>query len=316
MTKFNPNTQRGAASAINIDLGPLTELQGRWVGEANMGWNVISVPSVDGFAFEVIPYREELTFTPVVVALNRGPIDANKQQEDQFITGLMYEQLIYSTCKTEYCKSRGFGELIDGKPNVIHAETGFFLYVHNFHEDFPIARLATVPHGNSVLALGTFETKVPPTNDFFDKVSVLPTRVDGRQLPLDYHDKITRQPQFPNVFDQLNPNSFLRSTLGNSKIQRMTTLKMSTKNESGGILNIPFIQHNINTTFMDAIFWIETLETDDGRQKLQLQYSQSINLVFPSGGTTTQINWPHVTISTLQKVDDTIAVETAFRAYE
>ncbi|RYY90721.1 MAG: hypothetical protein EOO15_01395 [Chitinophagaceae bacterium] len=317
--RFGPGIEviKSDEQAEGIDLGPLALLKGRWVGAPNMGWNVITVPAPNAFAVEVIPYREEFTFTPVVVALNRGPIDAERQQQTQTVTGLVYEQVVYSTCTTDYCAERGFSEFnADGSPNVIHAETGLFLYAQNYDGGFSIARLATVPHGNSVLALGNAQTGKPANNDFFQPVSIMPTTVDGSMFPgFDYTDSLKRQ-QFPGVFDQTNPNSFLRSTLGDSVIQNMTTLVMSTRNGTGGILNIPFIQSNVNANFMDAIFWIQELAgAPDTEPTLQLQYTQTINLLFPSGGTTKpQINWPHVTIGTLQKVDDKITSLKAFQS--
>lgn len=317
--RFGPGIEviRNDEQADSIDLGPLTLLKGRWEGQANMGWNVITVPGKQGFVIEVVPYKEELTFTPVVVALNRGPL-VDGEQQTQTITGLIYEQVITSTCTTDRCNSRGLGATnADGSPNIIHAETGLFLYMQDFGGDFSIARLATVPHGNSVLALGNASNFVPANNDFFPEASILPTTVDGSQFPgFDYTTLFGAQ-QFPDEFDQTNPNSFLQKTLGDAKITNMTTIQLSTKNGTGGILNIPFIQQNINTDFMTAIFWIEELANPSGPvgANLQLQYTQTINLVFPSGGTTKpMINWPHVTIATLQKVDDKVSALKAFQS--
>jgi len=102
----------------------------------------------------------------------------------------------------------------------------------------------------------------------------------------------------------LNPNEFLVKELGNQKITAMTTLVMSTSNgkNGGGILNIPFIQQNVDATLMDSKFWIETIE---GQPELQLQYSQTIDLVFPPTGSLAPISWPHITVASLKKVSDT-----------
>jgi hypothetical protein len=77
---------------------------------------------------------------------------------------------------------------------------------------------------------------------------------------------------------------------------------MSTKNKSGGILNIPYIENNIKATDMEAIFWIQQIA---GLDSLQLQYTQTINLVFPGIGITGKpipVIWPHITVNTLRKV--------------
>ena len=51
---------------------------------------------------------------------------------------------------------------------------------------------------------------------------------------------------------------------------------------------------------MNATFWLETIT--GGSETELLQYSQTINLVFPPVGTSTPVNWPHITISTLKRV--------------
>ena len=299
------------AEADAVDLGPLAQLQGSWAGAAFMGWNVIAVPGplVDGgpggFILEVIPYKETLKFTPVVVAGNRG-IYTDNQQAEQQITGLMYEQIITSVCDTDVCRKMGFPPETE-----IHAETGLLLYVKECvlsdgtadcgDAEFSIARLATVPHGNSVLALGTANTSTPVDNNFFGVASTMPVPVNsGEQFTLAYTDPYTRVPQFEQ-FNQRDPNTFLQGTLGDAKITSMTTLNMSTKNQTGGILNIPFIKTDVQTMDMSATFWIQQIE---GSDTLQLQYTQTIDLKFPGHGRNgiIPVIWPHITINTLQKV--------------
>ena len=303
-----------AAEAAQVNLGPLAQLQGKWKSKdvkpalIASGWNVISVPGpinppppppakLDGFVLEVIPYTEELTFCPVVTAGNRGPFAADGSTEnDQSITGLLYEQIIKSACPgNKPCTQRGF-------PNgsVIHAERGLFLFVTNFNNNFDIARLSVIPHGNSVLALGQSFVGPPANNQFPGTASTLPTTLNGTPIP-GYGDDQFNGEQFNGIFEQKNPNSFLIGELGNQKITNMTTLVFDTKNPNGGILNIPFIAQNINATTLHAIFWIEQIQ---GQQQLQLQYTQTIGLVFPPTGTLTPVIWPHVTINTLIKIAD------------
>jgi hypothetical protein len=281
-----------ASEAKSVDLGPLNNLKGTWTGAPFMGWNVISVPGPkpDGFILEVIPYEETLSFTPVVSAGNRGPFVKGKEQ-NQVITGLLYEQTITSVCGTSFCKERGFK-----KGTIIHAERGMFLNVQNFNEGFNVARLSTIPHGNSLLALGKSSAAVPKNNNFFGSTSSLPFPVG-----LGYGEDQFLHAQFKE-FNQVDPNTFLRKTLGDQKVLAMTTLNFSTKN-NGGILNIPFIEQHINTTMFDATFWVQKIKgsTPGQRDFMQLQYTQTINLVFPATGDPAMINWPHVTINTLTK---------------
>lgn len=307
LNKFGMGARFIPASELDeIDLGPLKGLVGEWESvvlpnnEAS-GWNVISVPAATSFTFEVIPYKENLKFSAVAVeAGNRGPI-INGNAFDQQITGLFYEQQIISVCDTEFCDQRGFKA-----GTVIHAETGLFLYLNNYSSGLDIARLGTVPHGNALLALGTANTSTNPGTEFFPVADAKAFNLDkGTRVRLGYNDKITRVIQFPN-FDQVFPNTFLESTLkqivGSGTLTNMTTLDMSTSNPNatGGILNIPFIQSNVKATAMDATFWLEQIT--GGSESELLQYSQTINLVFPMGGDITPIVWPHITISTLKRM--------------
>jgi len=276
------------AAAAQTDFGPLTQLQGTWKGAPKQGWNVIAVPGPVDFTLEVIPYEETLTFSPAVIAGNRGPFSGG-QEEVQSVTGFLYEQVITSACDTDLCKKMGFPS-----GTQIHAETGLFLYLANDAAGFSIARLSTIPHGNSLLALGNGTDTSSPSN-FIPNNTVTPFPIPAGYDETQYPDQ-----QFPGVFDQENPNSFLQGVIANQKIASVTTLDFSTKNATGGVLNIPFLKTNVAATQVDATFWIETL----GDGSLQLQYSQSILLAFPPTGSTAIINWPHVTVNTLQKMSD------------
>lgn len=273
--------------AAQVNFGPLTQLQGTWKGQPMQGWNVIAVPGPKDFILEVIPYEETLTFSPAAIAGNRGPF-TNGQENTQNVTGFLYQQIITSACDSDLCKQRGFPSGTE-----IHAETGLFLYLENDNEGFNIARLSTIPHGNSVLALGNGAASTT-LQDFIpdNTVSPHPNPMFG------YDEEQYPSLQFPQ-FNQQNPNSFLQGVLKAQTLTALTTLDFSTQNATGGILNIPFIQSNINATFLDATFWIETLADNS----LQLQYTQTINLAFPpTDFPKVMVNWPHVTVNTLQKV--------------
>ena len=286
-----------AEQAANVNLGPLTQLQGSWEGSS--GWNVIAVPgsntgssSLDNsFVLEVIPYKETLSFSPVVVASNRGPF-VDGGEEIQSIVGLMYQQSIISTCTAESCIKRGFAANTE-----IHAETGLFLLLNDnllgATTEYNIARLSTIPHGNALLALGTSSVTKNPGNSFIPAISSLPFPVPGPGYA-DFYT--TPNTDFPG-FITSDPNDMLTKAIAGNDITSMTVLDLSTTNGTGGILNIPFIQTNINATQMAATFWIE--ELSDGTT--QLQYSQNIFLKFPPTGSTTMITWPHITVNTLQK---------------
>lgn len=309
----------------DAQLGPLKELTGKWVGAPNDGWNIISIPAKGGFRFEVTPFSETLTFNPniFVDAGNVGPV-LNGEENNQQLYGLMYEQVVNSSCTPIVPKPEPTtlpnGAVIpanfervckfeDGA--TIHAETGFFLNITNFTSNLNIARLSTIPHGNSVLQLGqSHESSGDINNNFIDAASVLPTGLDGNKLSssVGYGLDQILEPRFPDFpgFSQLDPNSALRSMLKGKKILEMTTLVLSTEFDKAGILNIPFLQHNVEATKMTAIFWIQKIqgEGEGGDKKpdfWQLQYTQTIDLVFPIPGNPTPIIWPHVTVNTLRK---------------
>lgn len=283
-----------AAAIQSIDLGPLAQLVGTWTSPQSpaQGWNVIAVPGPGGsggtFILEVIPYMERLTFSPVVVAMNRGRFSGGTEAV-QNIAGLMYEQVITSVCETPFCAQRGFSS-----GTQIHAETGLFLYLQNgADQNANIARLATIPHGNAVLALGSASTQNTNIgNDFIPDISAIPFPEPGFDYDQQYQQNTP--PIFEN-FNKINPNNFLQKTISSQSFTALTTINMSTANNGGGILNVPFVTQNTNATNMTASFWIETLS--DG--SLQLQYSQNITLQFPPTGNAMMVSWPHITINTL-----------------
>ncbi|MBR7800275.1 heme-binding protein [Undibacterium fentianense] len=283
-------------------LGPLAGLVGTWQSQSGAGWNVIAVPATfpseqndQGFCLEVIPYLETLRFqAAVIVAGNRGPVVGGVQQ-DQVITGLIYEQTITSDCATDFCAQRGFP-----KGSEIHKETGMFLNIPNLNGGFDIGRLSIIPHGNSVLALGNaFVNDDGPVSIPFGTASIAPI---GGNLGYAEGPQFT-VPQFPE-FNQSNPNSVLSDAVKNQILNKVTTLVLSTNNATGGILNIPFIQNNVNAVSMDCIFWIEEVQDGDA-SFMQLQYTQTVNLVFPRSNDPqkTPITWPHVDVNTMRKLD-------------
>ena len=315
LNKFGMGARFIPASQLDeVDLGPLKQLVGEWetvvlppvagtTAPTPAGWNVISVPNKEkGFIFEVIPYKENLKFSAVAVeAGNRGPI-LNGNAFDQQITGLFYEQQIISVCDTDFCNARGFAN-----GTVIHAETGLFLYITNYNSGLNLARLGTVPHGNSLMALGKNIESTDPGTTFFPSVSPVAFNLDGSAPGgFGYNENIILAPQFTE-FNQVEPNSFLQSTLqqivgATGSVTAMTTLDLTTKNPdaTGGILNIPFIESNVRATTMDVTYWLETIT--GGSETELLQYSQTVNLVFPITGSVTPIVWPHISISTLKRM--------------
>ena len=180
----------------------------------------------------------------------------------------------------------------------LHIEPGIWLSVPATsapQAEASIVRLATVPHGNSLLAQGKgFTVEGGPQ---IEPVSSTPTKVDGEPLKdFGYLDPFLNA-QLPAGIPQgavANPNVVLTEAIKGQNITETVVLVISTQ-PSGGIENIPFLVENANAISMNAIFWIETVQLEGGGTLLQLQYTQTVVLQFE------EINWPHILVGTLLK---------------
>jgi hypothetical protein len=273
-----PATLRFGGTPHQTDdiFGPLSGLIGTWTG--NKGWNLVAVPQqgTRGFVLLVAPYFETLTITPLSTPTpNRG------EEIIQQVPTLMYSLNIHDSTNG----------------SLLHAENGTWLLLPDCPSGFSIARQASVPHGDSVLALGssTVTQGAPQIPD----ISTEP--ITGPGGPPGYADAYLT-PVPPN-FNKINPNETLRAESQGQTILESTNIFVSTANQ-GGISNIPFITKNANTTNFEASFWIEkVLNPHTNQTFLQLQYSQTSIIEFlPQFDNPEQlIQWPHVNINTLVK---------------
>ncbi|WP_254560646.1 heme-binding protein [Dyadobacter diqingensis] len=265
----------GEVSETTSMFGPLTDLIGTWVG--NKGWNLVAVPNQKGgFLLLVQPYTETLTITPLSTPTPNRGTDIIQQ-----VPTLLYSLSVHSN--------------VDG--SLLHAENGTWLLLPNCPSDFSIARQASVPHGDSLLALGgSSVTAGPPP---IQPISTLPITGPG-QMPFGYTDPYLVPMQ---GFNKINPNATLLDAISGQTIISSTNISVSTANQ-GGISNIPFITKNANTTSFEAIFWIETVQNPTtGGTFLQLQYSQTsmIEFIPQFHDPSKLIQWPHVNINTMVK---------------
>lgn len=263
-----------------INFGNLAGLVGNWQG-AN-GFNMIAVPNQKGdFELLVAPYTESLTVAAVQATTpNRGLIVIENIPTLQYTT-----------------------TIVDSTTNgLMHVECGFW-ELAGFPErnnGFDIFRIASVPHGNAVEAMGVSSvTNGRPVID--PCLSGLPV---GDLPDLNgYTDPYI----FPSPgFSASTPNETLIKYLDDQEangqtVTKTVTLHVSTRNK-GGINNIASLRTNAKPTQFDATFWIETVEdASTGESFQQLQYSQRIMIEFPiqsdlSGQT---IVWPHINVNTL-----------------
>ncbi|MGB6164929.1 MAG: heme-binding protein [Pseudonocardiaceae bacterium] len=297
---INFDFRRGLSLAgVTDSLGLLADLAGTWIGT---GFNLISLPDFDSMPPSTgpAPFRlklnatvEILEFTPVGAAVpNRGATQGSSGQKDINIFALRYLQRITDAVTHE----------------PLHIEPGLWLNVPK--TEFPallptVVRQGTIPHGNSLLAVGTAFpslTGLPRIDD----VDSTPTKNPNTPPPLTaaYLAPFVNPPLPPGF--QLpfvkNPNLALRQAISGQKIIKTVVLLISTTApqgapaaQVGGIVNMPFDITNANATRLDAVFWIETVQQSDGSTFLQLQYTQTVILNFLA------VDWPHISVATLVK---------------
>jgi hypothetical protein len=299
-------------------LGPLKQLPGTWLGVGH-GWNMIALPfDSAGLNYRLLlnQYDEHLNFTFVDSKVpNRGISAGTHKQTDQSLVALDYEQVIHQVAVADQPPSNVTGS----SGLAIHHEPGLFLQMTNQTDgDVDIARLATVPHGDAALALGSsssVEHGVAPipavkglpigSGSTIDDPYLQPYRF-FRDQP--FKGTVTAQ-DFPG-FNPVEPQRLLELANTGITAKQTTVLTLDTTTSTGGIHNAPFVVTHANAVAMKATFWIQELaeDTADGNPKLRLQYLQVVILEFAPrrDGMPGLIHWPHISINTLEKASDTV----------
>ena len=343
ITATAPVSNRGAPPPP--ELGPLELLLGVWKANGT-GWNMIALPfhgapaPPAGFKFRLLmnQYDEELKFTFVDDDVpNRGLSRPDASAPDQFVATLDYQQKIAQVAAEDRPTSNGLAGL-PGLP--IHHEPGLWLYEKNRRskEDLMkdneatqvklnIARLASIPHGNSVLALGysaiqkgmpeippisglpsgRFEDVLTPDHDFRDAANPDPYLEPYRHyIEKPFMGNVPGGIGFPG-FSPADMNQILRFANQGVNIFRTTTLTVDSTIKSGGIRNVPFSVREAEPVSMKSTFWIQELAEKDenGKRKLRLQYSQVVMLNFfrpREDEFPERAVWPHISIATLEKM--------------
>jgi hypothetical protein len=291
------------------ELGPIQELSGRWQGE---GLSLISRPDFHDqkpFFLQVNSTEETLTFTRIGAPIpNRGSL-----QDDIVFLGVHYLQEISD-------------KITHG---ALHLEPGIWLNVPATTVPTlgpTVVRLATIPHGDSLVAQGRgFTVQGGPKIDPADSTPL----VQGTTTPIageKYLAQFNSTPLPPGVpkGSIANPNLVLTEAIKDQDILETVVLivqagyAVAAPDAVGGIENIPFVVSNANAVSMSAIFWIEKVRVPDryGHRHqnghgngnghggnggdpvdyfLQLQYTQTVMLRFDD------IDWPHISVATLVK---------------
>jgi hypothetical protein len=294
-------------------LGDISALPGTWVGT---GFNLIEVPNMnqakpgppppDKFKVILNSTSETLVFS----AIDGDIINRGNAQADISFLGLHYLQQVSDV------------NLPVGN-NGIHLETGLFLNVVKSEDPLEgpsIARLGSIPHGDSILAQGkSFTIAGPPQFELADPTPF--TIVDGKRvndISANYLALLKNATPPPGIPKEaiMDPNLILSNAIkGQNIISTVVILldanpidgvsNVPASTTVGGITNIPFVNVNANATTISAIFWIETVKNEDGSTFLQLQYTQTVILDFPVFGAppenpVTPLKWPHISVATLR----------------
>lgn len=333
-----------AAEVGDPTLGPLKLLPGTWSNlrdpdkendpSANpltgRGWNLIALPfvrAVGGPPYRVLmnQYNETLQFDFIDDNVPNRGIDLSLDtpaNTDQKVAALDYTQQIHQIRAADDA-----GTTLAGDDGIaIHHEPGFFLHMkEQTIRDFDIARLATIPHGNSATAVGkSVEFDGPPTIpplsglpegasnfDPLDAMNRPGTPEAGYLAPykhfIDNPFLGVQSPPFPG-FNPVDTNALINAGLAQiaDKVTKTTELVLDTDLMEAGIVNIPFIERQADAALMRSTFWVMEVDEDGplGKPRHVLIYSQFIFLdFFPRrDGRPGLIRWPHVSINMMEKV--------------
>jgi hypothetical protein len=321
-TGLRPHAQARDEEGPPPPLGPLENFTGTFVGT---GFNLIFRPQSTQSPFvgkKQVPddprfprdnvlqlnlTKETLSFSDtdrLAKVPNRGMV-----QRDIFFAGVSYMQFIQDVTGLDP----------DNKEPGIHLEPGLWMFVDKTEtptEGPTLMRMASIPHGTTILAQGTSSEPQHGPPDFPD-VSITPTfNSDGTEFRFPSQDAdnsaTARIPQDLSSFMKAgtitqemldNPNSLLKKHIASQNIKSTTKIDIRTDPASplfgGGASNMAFLlgdkdkaHPNAQTLRMKATFWIETMED----KSTQIQYSQQVFLNFNG------LTWPHVSVATLRPI--------------
>jgi hypothetical protein len=303
-----------------LRLSHLELLSGKWHGEGlNTIWRPFfeppGTPGDNNQFLEINETIDEINFAPI-----NGPIpNRGLLQPDMKMFGLTYLQQISD--KNDFKTVLKDGNEVKEHAG-LHIEPGIWAAVPrtpNPPEHQTVVRMASIPHGTTILAQG-FGRELTPAEiagDFIGDVNIFPFE-EGRPDLMkkdfpeqDFKKKVPhRKPQNPNrgIIVQANvdnPNLVLKKRLEGQNATHVTRLEVTTKARrpirGGGTANTSFLVGteagpNAKAFEVSSTFWIETIHGTPGTEPvLQLQYTQTVVL------NSDHRSWPHVTVGTLTK---------------
>ena len=283
-----------AAAVPDQGLGPLAGLAGNWSGQ---GFNAIWRPhrgASDHF-LELNVTNDQIDLEIINGQIpNRGLVQARIG-----LHGLTYLQQI-SDANVE----------VNGAPAGLHIEPGLWINIPpttDPQEPATVARLASIPHGTTILVQGTATTAAGGPS--IGAVSLTPFSIGQPKQTTDFDEQhLDRNTQFRTSGAGLtgitqamldNPNSVLTGNPPNvATTTRLHVLTTAGTIVGGGTSNTAFLVGtndgpNADAAHVAATFWLQTLDGDT--EPKRLQYSQTVLLNFAG------LSWPHITVATLAK---------------
>lgn len=270
-----------------------------------------------GYILKNFTYREVITFhdepsKPVNPDLEPGvaPPGAAPNRGFQFRQvphALFYDQVV------RFAEGPAFNE-DEGSGEIVHIENGVWLHLMNQdvvngpYPDPPIdtdppraityAKQISVPHGNSILALGTYSGPCEG-RPAIHVPSPLPEGIDTTRYrtPLDKADDYEN----PDTRYTLNPAQPLETVIEKLGVTHHHHVHFQTMSycgdREGHVTNIPFERKRAAAVEYEADYWL--MSTDGGSNFDYLAYSQNIPLRLRINGEDQM--FPHITVNVIKR---------------
>jgi len=309
-------------------------------GQANpLSYNIMPLPETgdpDGYILKNFKFYEMLNFNDSIAVMAEAPNRGGLVSQN--CRALFYEQQVL------------FAE--GPKANtIVHVENGLWLWLPIFVQqpgpfpanidqeavtnalsqptDVSIAKQISIPHGNSILALGGFDTipdkggtGVCRSNPMFGGRPVIPDAPFPYPVPADpipnplappptlisnlnvdqrYSTQLNTPANFQNPHPELTqcPNKPIQDAVEVIKPDSFIHWHVTTEQLQHGkgiVTNIPFEHRVSNVTDYIADYWL-LFKTTSGKTTKYLSYTQTILMTLTIKGQ--KYSFPHVTCNTL-----------------